>query len=50
MIKNGHKELVTKAELADKILGTDAQVVLMMGAGDIGEEVANIKILLTDEG
>ena len=37
------KELVSKKELISKIRESNAQVVLTLGAGDIGEEVKHIK-------
>lgn len=40
---NKNKQLVTKANLLQKIEESDAQVVLTIGAGDIGEEVKHIK-------
>ena len=40
-IKN--KQLVTKTELMSKIHESSAQVILTIGAGDIGEEVKHIK-------
>jgi len=43
MITIDHKKLVTKEKLIDEIRKSDAQVVLTIGAGDIGEEVNDIK-------
>lgn len=40
---NKKKQLVTKAQLLQKIHESDAQIVLTIGAGDIGEEVKHIK-------
>ena len=40
---NKKKQLVTKAQLLQKIYESDAQIVLTIGAGDIGEEVKHIK-------
>lgn len=48
-LKNPNKKLVEKAELAEKIKEAGAQVVLLVGAGDIGEEVETIKEALQDE-
>lgn len=48
-IKNENKQLVNKNHLIDKILKSQAQVIITLGAGDIGEEVKNIKQALTVE-
>jgi UDP-N-acetylmuramate--alanine ligase len=42
-IKNENKSLVSKNNLISNIKKSDAQVVLTIGAGDIGEEVSEIK-------
>lgn len=42
-INNENKRLVSKKELIFNIQKSDAQIVLTMGAGDIGEEVSRIK-------
>ncbi|AUS05944.1 UDP-N-acetylmuramate--L-alanine ligase [Pseudotamlana carrageenivorans] len=42
-INNDNKQLVTKAQLLNAIHESDAQVVLTIGAGDIGAEVKRIK-------
>jgi UDP-N-acetylmuramate--alanine ligase len=42
-IENSKKQLITKEEIVSKIKESHAQVVLTIGAGDIGEEVNNIK-------
>lgn len=42
-IKNENKKLVQKTELVSEIRKSSAQVVLTIGAGDIGEEVKHIK-------
>ncbi|WP_406682928.1 UDP-N-acetylmuramate--L-alanine ligase [Seonamhaeicola sp. MEBiC1930] len=42
-IHNKNKQLVSKELLLSKIQESEAQVVLTIGAGDIGEEVKNIK-------
>ncbi|WP_111682144.1 UDP-N-acetylmuramate--L-alanine ligase [Winogradskyella tangerina] len=42
-IQNSNKKLVSKPELIQAIKMSDAQVVLTLGAGDIGEEVKHIK-------
>ena len=42
-ITNENKQLVSKAELLQKIHESKAQIVLTIGAGDIGEEVKHIK-------
>ncbi len=42
-IKNLNKKLIHKSELINEIKKSNAQVVLTLGAGDIGEEVKYIK-------
>src|SRR5690606_8407405 len=42
-IENNHKELAAKEGLIEKINESNAQVILTIGAGDIGEEVKHIK-------
>ncbi|WP_299119840.1 UDP-N-acetylmuramate--L-alanine ligase [uncultured Winogradskyella sp.] len=42
-IKNSNKKLIQKSELINEIKKSDAHVVLTIGAGDIGEEVKQIK-------
>ncbi|WP_396601918.1 UDP-N-acetylmuramate--L-alanine ligase [Algibacter sp. R77976] len=42
-IENENKQLVSKEQLLSKIHESNAQVVLTIGAGDIGEEVKRIK-------
>ena len=42
-IENKNKKLVTKKELLTEINKTSAQIILTIGAGDIGEEVKHIK-------
>ena len=42
-ISNDNKKLVTKEQLVSEIKESDAQVILTLGAGDIGEEVVKIK-------
>ncbi|GAA4268239.1 UDP-N-acetylmuramate--L-alanine ligase [Hyunsoonleella aestuarii] len=42
-INNEKKRLVSKQELIDRIHESTAQVILTIGAGDIGEEVKHIK-------
>ena len=42
-IKNSQKQIVTKNEIVTLIKESHAQVVLTLGAGDIGEEVKRIK-------
>ncbi len=43
LIDNDNKKLVTKDNLIKEIKKSDAQVILTVGAGDIGEEVNGIK-------
>ncbi|WP_232333126.1 UDP-N-acetylmuramate--L-alanine ligase [Mariniflexile maritimum] len=42
-ISNKNKQLITKQQLLQKIHDSEAQIVLTIGAGDIGEEVKHIK-------
>jgi UDP-N-acetylmuramate--alanine ligase len=42
-IDNKNKKLVVKEHLIDEILASNAEIVITIGAGDIGEEVINIK-------
>ncbi len=42
-IENNNKQLVEKEALVNKIQESEAQVILTIGAGDIGEEVKRIK-------
>ena len=49
-INNKNKTLLNKAELLQALKQNKAQVVLSLGAGDIGEEVNNIKQSLTYAG
>ncbi|GAA4317554.1 UDP-N-acetylmuramate--L-alanine ligase [Pontixanthobacter gangjinensis] len=48
-ISNPEKSLVTKLELIDCIKAENAEVVVMLGAGDIGEEVEPVKKALLNE-
>ena len=42
-MSNEHKQLISKSQLLKKIQESEAQIVLTIGAGDIGEEVKHIK-------
>ncbi|WP_282030597.1 UDP-N-acetylmuramate--L-alanine ligase [Winogradskyella eximia] len=42
-INNPHKKLIQKSEIINEIQKSDAQIVLTIGAGDIGSEVKKIK-------
>ncbi|MDB2462647.1 UDP-N-acetylmuramate--L-alanine ligase [Algibacter sp.] len=42
-ISNKNKQLVSKTDLLEKIRESNAQVILTIGAGDIGEQVKHIK-------
>ncbi len=42
-IETSNKKLIQKSELIHEIKKSDAQIVLTLGAGDIGEEVKHIK-------
>ncbi|MCA0151890.1 UDP-N-acetylmuramate--L-alanine ligase [Winogradskyella vincentii] len=46
-IKNPNKRLIQKSGLINEIKNSDAQIVLTIGAGDIGEEVERIKEALS---
>ncbi|MDT0689474.1 UDP-N-acetylmuramate--L-alanine ligase [Salegentibacter sp. F188] len=45
-INNENKELIQKENISEKIKGANAEVVVLMGAGDIGEEVEKVKLAL----
>jgi UDP-N-acetylmuramate--alanine ligase len=42
-IKNSNKKLISKAEIVSEIKKSDIDIIITMGAGDIGEEVIKIK-------
>ncbi len=46
-IESSNKVLTTKSELENQFITSDAEVVVMIGAGDIGEEVEKVKEYLT---
>ncbi|MDV7187020.1 UDP-N-acetylmuramate--L-alanine ligase [Lutibacter sp. TH_r2] len=48
-IKSKNKQLSSKENLVSNILNSDAQIIVMMGAGDIGELVTEVKENLTVE-
>ncbi|MCL6218413.1 UDP-N-acetylmuramate--L-alanine ligase [Zunongwangia pacifica] len=48
-IDNPNKHLVKREELTAKITKSKAKVILMLGAGDIGNEVETVKRALEDE-
>jgi len=48
-IDNKHKEMVSKEGLINTILKSDAQVIVTIGAGDIGELVVSIKEALNEK-
>ena len=48
-IENQKKELVQKQDLSEAIKAKNADVVVLMGAGDIGEEVEKIRKKLAGE-
>ena len=48
-IDNKNKEMVSKEDLIKAILKSDAQVIVTMGAGDIGELVVSIKEALNEK-
>jgi len=47
-MENGYKKLVQKQELIASILESDAQVIVTIGAGDIGELVQSIKTAINE--
>lgn len=49
LVKNDKKQLVQKEQLSEVIKSKDAEVVVLMGAGDIGEEVEKIRKNLAGE-
>lgn len=48
-LKNSNKKLVRKEQLSEEIKKTNPEVILMIGAGDIGEEVEIVKNNLLHE-
>lgn len=48
-INSEEKQLVSKEELPGKIKQASAEIIVMMGAGDIGEEVEKVKNALLNE-
>ena len=46
-IENRNKKLIQKSELISKIKDSNAQIIITIGAGDIGEEVNHIKNALS---
>jgi UDP-N-acetylmuramate--alanine ligase len=46
-IKNENKKLIQKPELISEIKKSNSQIILTIGAGDIGEEVKHIKNALS---
>lgn len=48
-IENSDKKLVTKEKLSEEIKKADCEVVVMMGAGDIGELVSKVENELRNE-
>lgn len=48
-LSNTNKKLVQKAELIDEIKNQNPEVLVMMGAGDIGLEILKVKNSLVDE-
>jgi UDP-N-acetylmuramate--alanine ligase len=42
-INNENKQLISKQDIVAKIHESEAQIILTIGAGDIGEEVKTIK-------
>lgn len=46
-IKHANKQLVEKKEIASVLAKSNAKVILMMGAGDIGKEVKTVKKALS---
>lgn len=48
-IDNPNKRIISKEELALAVQQTKSRVILMLGAGDIGNEVESVKIALENE-
>lgn len=48
-INNPNKQFVKREELIAKITKSKAKVILMLGAGDIGNEVETVKEAIEDE-
>ena len=48
-IENKNKKLILKEELIDLLKGSDAPIIVTIGAGDIGEMVPNIKKALDEK-
>lgn len=48
-IENNHKKLIKKTELITEIKGQKPEVLVTMGAGDIGLEISKLKSELQDE-
>ena len=48
-VSNDKKQLVARENLSEKITASSAEVIVMMGAGDIGNEVETIKVALNRE-
>jgi UDP-N-acetylmuramate--alanine ligase len=48
-ISNQNKELVTKENLIEKIQNSDSDVIAMLGAGDIGDEIIKVEKALKNE-
>ncbi|NRB60138.1 MAG: UDP-N-acetylmuramate--L-alanine ligase [Winogradskyella sp.] len=49
-VENLNKKLILKSEIIQSIKKSDADIVLTLGAGDIGEEVKYIKAAFSNEG
>jgi len=48
-INNQDKKLVNRDQLSEEIKNADCEIVVMMGAGDIGEMVLEVEKMLNDE-
>ena len=48
-MKNPDRKLIGKEELVKELKASGAPVIMMLGAGDIGEEVEKVKTALQDE-
>ena len=46
-IKNSHKKRIAKEAIRNEVGNTNCEVVIMMGAGDIGEEVVKLEKALS---
>jgi UDP-N-acetylmuramate--alanine ligase len=48
-VENSNKKLIQIENITEEIKRSNSEVVVLMGAGSIGEEVESVKIALQDE-